>query len=238
MMAGQFEVEETRLLIELLDDADVFLDVGANVGLFSCLALSRGKTVVAIDPLPANLAQLYANLQANGWENVEVYPVALGARPGLATLFGGGVGASLVPGWAGARYLPARIVPLSTLDVLVGHRFEGSRLIVKIDVEGFELEVLRGAESLIGCEPPPLWLVEVCLSEHHPGGLNAAFEETFEVFRRSGYAATTADSARRPVSESDVSRWVALGRQEFGTHNFLFSKGKTPSSARSSASLQ
>lgn len=74
MQSGQFEPEETAVVQQLLDDISDFVDVGANVGFYSCLARANGKQTVAIEPLTANLDYLYANLQANGWNDVEVIP--------------------------------------------------------------------------------------------------------------------------------------------------------------------
>lgn len=81
MVTGAFEPQERAVLERLLHDSDVFVDVGANVGLYTCLARSAGKTVLAIEPLQRNLDYLYANLRANGFEDVEVFPVGLADRP-------------------------------------------------------------------------------------------------------------------------------------------------------------
>jgi hypothetical protein len=78
MRAGTFERVETETISRLLNDADVFVDVGANIGYYSLLALQRGKRVVAFEPQGHNLRAFYASLEANGWQDpVEVFPVAL-----------------------------------------------------------------------------------------------------------------------------------------------------------------
>jgi hypothetical protein len=91
-----------------------------------------------------------------------------------------------------------------------------------MDVEGFEYEVLLGAEHTLGLSPRPMWLVEICLSEHFPDGLNDKFYNTFDAFWRRGYEARTVNREERLIHADDVSRWVKQGYADFGSHNYLF----------------
>jgi hypothetical protein len=86
MQSGTFEPDETRFLESSLAKADTFVDIGANIGYFSCLARSLGKRVVAVEPLAENLDYLFRNLLLNGFDDVEVFPLGLAERPGLRTL--------------------------------------------------------------------------------------------------------------------------------------------------------
>jgi FkbM family methyltransferase len=224
MQRGDFERGETALVRELLPRVSTFVDVGANVGFFSCLARQAGLHVVAVEPSAQNLDLLLGNLTENGWTDVEVYPVALAREPGIATLYGEGTGASMVRRWSGTSEVWRRLVPVSTLDVLLDNRFPGERLMIKIDVEGLEHAVLAGAKNTLTREPSPIWLLEVCLTEHHPGGRNPDFAAVFETFWRHGYEARTADSDNRLVRPEDVARWVAAGARDFGWINFFFTR--------------
>ena len=150
-----------------------------------------------------------------------MFPVALGSQPCIATLHGASTGASLIAGWAGTSPLLRQIVAVSTLDILLGGRFDGKRLLIKIDVEGAERAVLEGAHKTLRMSPPPIWLVEICLSEHHPAGLNPNYARTFELFWQNGYEARTADRGSRVVSPADVERWVSARTCDFG-HNYVF----------------
>ena len=225
MASGSFETEEIGVFLQYLEGVSVCVDIGANIGLYSCLAASRGRRVVAIEPLLRNVNVLFRNLACNGYFDVEVYPLGLSSQPGIGRLYGGGSGASFVPGWAGNPHGWSRLAPVSTLDVLAGARFDGLPLLIKLDVEGFELEVLKGAERTLNLTPKPLWLVEISLKEPWPSGWNDKFRETFEVFWRHGYQARIADSAQRPVGPRDVSRWAAKGCIDFGWHNYFFTHG-------------
>ena len=89
MEAGTFEVFESAVVKALLPRVDAVVNVGANIGYYVCLARSSGKHVVAFEPIGANMRFLLRNLMLNKWRDVDVFPIALGDRPGIA--FMGGV---------------------------------------------------------------------------------------------------------------------------------------------------
>jgi FkbM family methyltransferase len=223
MQEGTFEPEEVALFKEQFLQADLFVDVGSNIGFYACLARSLGRKVVAVEPLPKNLEYLFANLLANGWKDVEVFPVGLSESPGLATLYGASsTGASLIGSWAGASQFFQRTIPLSTLDILLGDRFAGKKLFVKIDVEGVEYSVLLGAARVMQMCPKPTWVLEVCLNEYHPDGVNPNFQDVFNIFWRNGYEVRTADKNNKLIQPADVARWVGIGKCDSGTINYKF----------------
>ena len=224
MLDGTFEPDEVRIVEEGLAGADVFVDVGANVGFFSCIALKRGKHVIAVEPQPRNLRCFYANLVANGWQDAaEVFPLGLAERPGVRVLYGAsGLSASLIPGWASLGRRFRQTIPVTTLDILLGDRFAGQRLVVKVDVEGCECQVLRGGLATLARRPRPLWLVEIFLAENHPAGANPDFRATFELFWRHGYEARTADRRDILIRPEDVDAWRSSGRSGSGTFNYVF----------------
>jgi FkbM family methyltransferase len=224
MLDGTFEPEETLWITRALRTADVFIDVGANVGYYTCLARAAGVKAVAIEPLSRNLVVLYKNLQANGWDDVEVFPVGVGQASRIVDLYGDTTGASLVQGWAGAPTNNREAIALSTLDIVAGSRFAGRRVVVKIDIEGAELDALRGATLLLASNPAPEWMVEIMLRDHHPLGANPHFAAAFELMWSYGYSAHTADSQLRLIQRDDVSRWLSSARLDFGSHNYVFKK--------------
>ncbi len=221
MQSGEFEPEETQLFRDLVENADVFVDIGANIGYYSCIARSMGKKVVSFEPMAANLRTLYQNLAVNNWDDIEVWPLGLSDAPGVVTIYGQGTGASLVPGWAGSSAAFSHTISVSTLDTLLGPRFEDENMFVKIDVEGAELGVLKGAQNVLRRTPKAVWLIEITLTENRTC-CNPKFVETFEQFWANNYEAFTADAQRRKVTKSDVARWAAEGKVDFGTYNYLF----------------
>lgn len=223
MQKGTFEKDETVFIRQHLSQSDVIIDVGANIGFYSCLARSLGKQVIAVEPLLRNLNHLYANLIENNWHDVEVFPVGLSDHPGIAVLYGASsTGASLISNWAGASKRFKRIIALSTLDILLGDRFAGKKLFIKIDVEGVEYPVLLGASRTLTMTPKPTWLIEICLNEFYPTGLNPNYLSTFELFWQHGYEIRTADQYKRLIQPSDIQRWVKAGSCDSGVINYVF----------------
>ncbi len=221
-----WEAEEKQVFLEYLDRSSVCIDIGANVGFYSCLAGSRGKQVIAFEPLPANLKFLYANIEHNSLTDVEVFPLGLSDKPGLSRLYGIESMASFVSGW-GKNRNPRNtysVVPVTTLDNVTTGRFEGSQLLIKMDVEGFEYQVLKGARKMLDLDPKPYWLVENMLSHPTiPGGFNERFGQVFDLFWRHKYKAACVTPDRSAVERADVEHWLAAVKTTSpGTDNFLF----------------
>lgn len=227
MEAGTFEPDEVRTLQHLLPACEVFINVGANIGYYCCLALRHGREVVAFEPVPANLQVLYRNLRANGAEHsVVVHPVAVGDQPGLVDLFGGGTSASLVAGWSGLPSDYKQTVPVTRLDAHVAGLL-GRRCLVLIDVEGFELAVLRGGSSLLDADPSPVWVVEINIDEHQPQGgarINPHLQATFDEFEQRGYRCWLVGPVPHEVDYGDVRQVVRTGVNTFSGHNFVFAR--------------
>jgi FkbM family methyltransferase len=223
MVKGIFEMDELGLIKNSISNAEVFVDVGANIGLYTCLARSLGKYAVAVEPQPQNLDCLYSNLSDNNWQDTEVFPLGLSQKPDLLTLYGAsGPSASLVSGWAGYSKNFKRIIPVNTLDTLLGHRFEGKKLFIKIDVEGAEYNVLLGALKTLSMSPRPTWFIEICLNEFHPGAMNPDYEAPFDLFWRNGYEVRMANKEFTLVTHSDIKSWIDRKYSIANNFNYLF----------------
>ena len=218
-----YETDEIKAFLELTKTHDAVLDIGANVGLYTCLAGSCGKHTIAIEPAPRNLKYLYRNIRENKFICVQVYPFGLAAQRGLGHIYGYGGTSSFVPGWAQARKSHSTLVEMATLDIITSGGFQHQKLLIKIDVEGYELDLLAGAAATLEMNPKPTWLVEIQLSgELIPGGVNRRFADVFQVFWKRGYHCQRIDAARTSVEPEDVSRWIANGVVDADSHDFLF----------------
>jgi FkbM family methyltransferase len=164
-----------------------FYDVGAHIGFNSLLAarlVGKGGRVVAFEPDPSNAAVLHENLSRNDLTEVEVIPAAVWSHLGIVTFQRsaaehpemssrrGRVVVSTDEA-AGSSLIEVEAV---TLDAFA--RDHPAPTMIKIDVEGAEAEVLRGAQKLIS-HARPVWLLEV----HHQNA--ATFLE--EDLRQNGY---------------------------------------------------
>lgn len=146
---------EEPLLKEFLDDLDskdTFWDVGANIGLWTCLAAQHVESV-AIEPVPANVHRLQENLALNRL-NAHVVNAALGDATGVVQIDVDEREASTLPGLGGHRIAldgdSSLLVGVVSGDEL--RRCVPSPSVVKIDVEGAESRVVDGmAETLADC---------------------------------------------------------------------------------------
>lgn len=227
MAQGTFEPTETGLVRKLLQDVDVLVNVGANVGYYCCHALSMGKPVIAFEPMPRNLHYLCKNIKANGWEGAEIFPIALSNKTGILEIYGGDTGASLVKGWAGIPESYKTIVPCSTMDTVLDNRLAGKKALVLVDIEGAEKWMLEGAGKMLANDPKPIWLVEIATHENQPSGVevNPNFSDTFQLFFQNGYEAFSADQEMRPITAEQVDQF-SKGLLSANTYNFIFREAK------------
>jgi FkbM family methyltransferase len=164
-----FEDHERRFVERIIKHERIhtFVDVGANQGLYTLIAaryMAHGQ-VVAFEPLTAEAKKLSSNVLMNRYTNVRVEETALGAFEGEAEMFmvlSGKAGySSLRPPADDVSADSARVrVKVSTIDHYVLSGDLMSLDLVKIDVEGGELDVLRGAERAIDTYQP-VFLIEV-----------------------------------------------------------------------------
>ena len=172
---GAHEPHITRYLLDNIRVGanEVALDVGANIGWYSVL-LDRlsapGARVLAFEPDPGSFRLLSTNLQANRTQHVTAFNVALGDKPGVALLHryrdsNNGRHTLLEGNTSGGTVE----VPVDTLKSVWEREQLGARpvALLKIDVEGFECLVLRGAGDL-------LKRCRCVLLEYSPEGLTLA----------------------------------------------------------------
>lgn len=127
-----------------LRPGDLFVDVGANIGVYTVLMVSRGCDVIAVEPADAARRLLEVNLELNGL-SADIVRAALGRAPGHARLTSElGSSNHVLTQSDGAENPSASVtdVSVTTLDDVLGDRTAAG---VKIDVEGFELDVVLGA---------------------------------------------------------------------------------------------
>ena len=149
---------EFDFIERFLRPADAVIDIGANVGvyaLFMAKLVGREGRVIACEPDPDNAAALRENLTRNRFTQVEVAEVAVGDHEGSVGFMAGRRTQSRIAGQAEHGGLTAR---LTTIDALCR---EHAPIFAKVDVEGFEDGVVRGARGLMQRGLPKVWQLEV-----------------------------------------------------------------------------
>jgi FkbM family methyltransferase len=141
-------------------------DVGAFHGLLTLLFASRAKAVVCFEPNSQNHKRLMENLMLNGIKNVEVRKAGVGSRPETRRM----VGNPLIPGGASVdgesvaellrtgRGIVVEEISIVTLDEVIPQAGLPAPDFIKIDIEGWEIEALRGARNTLEVHKPMLFL--------------------------------------------------------------------------------
>jgi FkbM family methyltransferase len=149
---GEYSPVETRHLLALINEKSVVIDVGANIGCLTLALARKAKAVLAFEPQRLVFQMLCANLALNGITNVHTAPMALGAQPGVAQMNHKDQncgGASLVE-----HGVETEEVQVSTIDSMTLPACD----LIKIDVEGFEQQVLEGARQTLRRLRPILYV--------------------------------------------------------------------------------
>jgi FkbM family methyltransferase len=146
----------TQLVKQLLKPGMNVVDIGGNLGYYALLEaqmVGDAGRVIAIEPVAANFAQLSKNVEANGYRNILLHNVAIGASNGTAPMY-----LSKKSNWHSLHPVPWKTreitVRVSTLDALLAQHKLLSVDLIRMDLEGYEIEVIQGmAETLKDYSP-------------------------------------------------------------------------------------
>ena len=153
---GSYEQEKQELFAASLREKDVVYDIGANVGFYTLLAsgcVGDAGRVYAFEPLPRNISFLKAHLNLNSIQNVQVFELALSDLNGEGT-FDEASNCSM----GRLSNSGSLKVPTATIDTLIAERRIAGPSVIKIDVEGAEAKVLKGARSMLEQHRPRIFL--------------------------------------------------------------------------------
>jgi FkbM family methyltransferase len=209
---GTYEMPIQQALARCLKSGDVFYDVGANVGFFSILAgwlVGAGGSVHAFEPVPSNADTIGRNLRLNGLSNVQVHSVAVSEASGQQELLisrhrGGAALASAV---ATVPDVTGKIVvPTVAIDDLIEQCKAPPPTMIKVDVEGAELNVLRGMHRTLRTHRPVL-LYEV--DDAEPAVMHTRWNELDELVEKAGYRIERMEDAY-PTGGWSVGHSLAL----------------------------
>jgi FkbM family methyltransferase len=122
-----------------LRPGDLFVDVGANVGSYAIWAAELGAEVIALEPADDTFALLEENVALNGYQ-IKTIRAAAGAAPGTARFTSDRDCVNRLDPGGNAE------IAVITVDSIIGNRTIAG---MKVDVEGFEIDVLRGCEQAL-----------------------------------------------------------------------------------------
>jgi FkbM family methyltransferase len=182
MYCGRYEVRETKHVVELLRSGDTFVDVGAHVGWFTSIASTRvghAGTVLAFEAYPPNVALLRVNAHLNPDGHTTIRNVAVSDSSGV-TVVGRQQGSDSGSVTAGPGATDGTVtVPCEPLDALVPPSLAPA--LVKIDVEGRELNVLNGGHATLARTRALLIEVNALALERNGGSAPALLRRIAEL---------------------------------------------------------
>jgi FkbM family methyltransferase len=189
-------------------------------------AVGPHGSVWAIEPLSRNLQRLHALKETNGLDQLVVLPVALSSTTSIGRLRlsysagGSGTGSFVAP-WAKDEFVD---VPTIALDTLVQEKDPGRPLrFIKMDVEGFEGELLTGAKETLTTKRP------VVLCEFHDLLLRAAgtsASELLDLFSEYGYAPSAPFAGSPKSLDGRICDLVLVPKEcDFGSKNSRLPSG-------------
>lgn len=164
-MHGTYEEGTLRVIKQILRDGSRFIDIGANIGLMSLHAAKilggKGK-VLAFEPLSSTYDILLQNIKLNNFGNIKTENIAIGSQNGTVDIFENravnrGSSSLIKPN----NTESSNKTPVKLLDkYLEEHRMNRIIDCIKIDVEGWELEVLKGAGATLSAHDAPICIIE------------------------------------------------------------------------------
>jgi FkbM family methyltransferase len=185
---ANFDYEERfgHALLEAVGAETLVWDVGANIGLYTEKFLAKGARVVCFEPAPSALEILRAKFAAELAGPVIIVPVALSDTCGTAPMSTDGASPTNQLRM-GASDKGLVEVSIMRADDLIRNQGVPPPTVIKIDVEGYELEVLRGFGDLLDSRDLLAVFIEVHFRLLHERGLDHAPEEISSRLTRAGF---------------------------------------------------
>jgi len=153
-----FEPKTTNLLLKI--KGDTFIDIGAHIGRYTILLSKNFKRIIAIEPVKDSFNVLRKNILLNRLKNVKVINFAIGEKERITKIYINkeNLGASSLI--EKSKNCTEQKVKMISLDKLIKSLKIKKIDVIKIDVEGYELNVLKGAKKLLK-KFRPLIIIEI-----------------------------------------------------------------------------
>ena len=204
-----FERTERDFLKAYLRPGDIFVDVGANIGLFSLIAarlVGHSGKVYAFEPGGRTYERLTNNVNLNGFNNLSSFPLALSDQDGRQPFFVSKDGFDAWNSFAipvAGESFEHEEVRCETWDHFASeHSLLGKVTMMKLDVEGWEVRVLSGAEQTLRREDAPLLQVEFTDSVAAAAG--SSCKELYMLLEDLGYGMFVYDNRKNQLIHDPI----------------------------------
>ncbi|MCA2185591.1 FkbM family methyltransferase [Nonomuraea cavernae] len=213
---GYYEEFEVGVFERLASVSHSIFDVGANIGVYACTGAARvaaGGRLVAFEPVPENLAYLRRNVERNELTGrVSVEPMAVGDSPGELTVHLSGEQSGKHSAAAANVGTPVETitVPMTSIDAYLADRGLTPPDLVKIDVEGYEGFVLRGATQALAASPTLLFELHPELQANCGCDASELLDLVFAHYRWV-FLVDELDGVLRPCGRAELDSPGAIG---------------------------
>jgi FkbM family methyltransferase len=204
-----FEPTEREFVNHFLRPGDFFVDVGANIGLFTLIAASRvGPTgkVIAFEPTSKTYERLLANIRLNRLGNVDCVRSALSDHAGelelVQSVDGFDAWNSFAGPTEGQNTARERVDVIEWDSYAEAQRLSGKVTMMKIDVEGWESKVLVGGREMLSRPDSPVLQVE--FTDEAAQAAGSSCRALYEFLESLGYRMYVYDSNRRTLAQDDL----------------------------------
>jgi FkbM family methyltransferase len=211
-----YEPYQTELITRLLKHVSLFINIGAHHGYYCCLAIKQGIPVVAFEPHPMNIAMLKKHINANDYmKSFTLFEAAVGADESRLRFFGSGFTGSLLKIHKNVPSEEFQDVDVVSLNNKVN--LENTKALILMDIEGFEIQALRGATELM--KHKPYWIIEILNSEN-----GIPFSDVFTFMSQYGYEAWGINESSKKITKMTIDRAKRVDRNEekIDCTNFIF----------------
>jgi FkbM family methyltransferase len=210
-----FELDEIDFVNRFLQQGDTFIDIGTNVGLFSLHAsaiVGESGKVISFEPSSATIRRLEENIALNRCTNIEVVPKGLSSSVGTLELVVAGNGYDAFNSFATPSMgdiTDREKVEVTTLDTFAALRKIAPKdvKLMKIDVEGWELHVLKGGEVFFNHDDAPVLLVE--FTETNAKNAGTSCIELGRSLQELGYTLYTYDARLKQLKPEPFGKTYA-----------------------------
>lgn len=181
---GTYEKGTLFIMRNILKEGDVFVDVGANIGLmsiFASLVVKGTGKAIAFEPNPETMNILKSNIELNHISNIETSNYAIGEKKEQARVYdhweSNRGSASLIKPDITTTSYDVNVIPLSEY-----FKRDQTIHVIKIDTEGYELVALKGAGSILTGKSPPMLIVEC--SETRENAFGEGLDKLYDYLKK------------------------------------------------------
>ena len=213
----------TDFFKKFINKDDIVIDIGANIGYYALLEArmaSQGK-VYALEPDPKNNKLLNSNVDLNNYENIKIFPYAVGNKNGKEKIYIGNKS-----NWSSFTKNPnykitnEAEVPIIKLDSFIDKYLKKNPKFIRMDVEGYELNILKSMSELLESNSPLKLQIEI-----HPSWLNLIskkdLSELLDILKRNNFKVKAIFLEVYPYNYESI-KTINLLRKIFGLQKMGF----------------